>query len=286
MAGADPSRRRLWARAPLAVLVAAAAAGGAALALDRSAYVEGQGSRAADTARSPAPTCGPTHGPFRPGRWPGGCWRPYGRRSPFNQPLPAQPRITADSDAIVARLLELGGPQHLQIGTAGTPDDFAHPVAFSRRHDPRYRLRCRGQYGTCPLDGHTIRVPARARPAAGGDAHLAVVDQRRRVEYDLWDVTSMPPRGGTLRFTYGGKTAFGGSGLRAGGTAAGFGLLAGRDPRRGARARPDPPRALHDRPVRRRPARLPGRRRRAPVLGHRAPRTRAPRPWARAFSWP
>ena len=227
MAGADPSRRRLWARAPLAVLVAATAAGGAALALDRSAYVEGEGSSAADAARSPAATCRPTHGPFRPGRWPGGCWRPYGRRSPFNRPLPARPRLAPDSNTIVERLQELGGPQHLQIGTAGTPDDFAHPVAFSRRRDPLYRLRCRGRYGTCPLNGHTIRVPARARPAAGGDAHLAVVDQRHRVEYDLWDVTSKPPRGGTLRFTYGGRTAFRGDGLRAGATAAGFGLLAG-----------------------------------------------------------
>ena len=227
MAAPDGPRRRPWARAPLLVLVAAVVAAGAALALDRSAYVEGEGSSAADAARAPAATCGPTRGPFRPGRWPGGCWRPYARASPFNQPLPARPRLAADSGAIVERLLGLGGPQHLQIGTAGTPDDFAHPVAFSRSRDPRYRLRCRGRYGTCPLDGHTIRVPVRARPAAGDDAHLAVVDQRRGVEYDLWDVTSKPRRGGTLRFTYGGRTAFGGKGLRAGATAAGFGLLAG-----------------------------------------------------------
>jgi hypothetical protein len=222
----DDRPQRLWRRVPLLVVVAVAA-GGAVIALDRPAYVEGEGSSAADAARSPRATCGPTRGRFRVGRWPGGCWRPYGRRSPFNRPLPARPRLAANSRAIVRRLLRFGSPQHLEIGTAGTPDDFAHPVAFSRPHDPRYRLRCRGRYGICPLDGRMVRVPARARPAAGRDAHLAVVDQRRRIEYDLWQVTAKPRGGGTLRFTYGGSTAFHGDGLRAGATAAGFGLMAG-----------------------------------------------------------
>jgi hypothetical protein len=188
----------------------------------------GQGSRTPKAVEAALrPTCGPTRGPFKPGRWPGGCWRPYGPSSPFNQPLPARPRLAPDSQAIVRRLLGFGPLQHLTIGTAGTADDFSHPVAFARRSNPVYTLRCRGRYGVCPLDGRRIRVPPRARPASGGDAHLAVVDQATRMEYDLYEVTHKAAHGGELRFTFGGSTRVDGDGLRAGATAAGFGLLAG-----------------------------------------------------------
>jgi hypothetical protein len=132
--------------------------------------------------------CGPTRGPFRPGRWPGACWRPYGPHSPFNQPLPDSPRLVPRSEEIVRRLLGFGELQHLTIGTAGTPDDFGHPFYFARRVNPLYTLSCEGRYGRCPLHGRRIRIPPRARPAAGSDAHLAVIDQRTSVEYDLYEV--------------------------------------------------------------------------------------------------
>ena len=178
--------------------------------------------------RSPAGArCGPTRGPFRPGRWPGACWRPYGSESPFNQPLPARPPLVPRSAAIVRRLLGFGALQHVTIGTAGTPDDFGHPFYFGRRVNPRYTLSCEGRYGRCPLHGRRIRIPPRARPAAGSDAHLAVIDQRTGVEYDLYEVASKPPRGGVVHFTFGGSTSIRGSGLGAEATAAGFGLLAG-----------------------------------------------------------
>jgi hypothetical protein len=180
-----------------------------------------------DLARSRRTACGPTRGPFGPGRWPGGCWRPYGPLSPFNQRLPARPRLAVDSAAIVRRLLDFGPIQNVAIGTADTPDDFGHPVYFAGAHDPRYTLRCRGRYGRCPLDGRRVRIPGRARPAAGADAHLAVVDQRTGREDDLYEVTDKPRGGGVLRFTFGGSTWVHGSGLRAGANAAGFGLLAG-----------------------------------------------------------
>jgi hypothetical protein len=237
MAAAD-GRSERW----LTGATAAAAAGLAALAAAAALALEPGGddgpSRGAIAPRAPAASplgerspagerCGPTRGPFRPGRWPGACWRPYGPRSPFNQPLPARPRLAPRSAAIVHRLLGFGALQHLTIGTAGTPDDFGHPVYFNRRVNPRYTLSCEGRYGRCPLHGRRIRIPPRARPAAGSDAHLAVIDQRTGVEYDLYEVTSKPPRGGLVRFTFGGSTSIRGSGLGAEATAAGFGLLAG-----------------------------------------------------------
>jgi hypothetical protein len=39
-------------------------------------------------------------GSFTAGHWPAGCWRPYAADSPFNTPIPANPRLAPDSGAI------------------------------------------------------------------------------------------------------------------------------------------------------------------------------------------
>jgi hypothetical protein len=180
-----------------------------------------------DSARArPITRCGPTREPFFPGRWPGGCWRPYGAASPFNQPLPASPRVARGSAAIVRRLRDFGPPQNLVIGTAGTRDDYAHPVYFARSSDPVHTLSCQGRFGPCPIDGRQVRIPVRAQPARGGDAHLAVIDQQTGIEYDLFEARKSP-QDRVVRFTFGGTTSIGGDGLAAGATASGFGLLAG-----------------------------------------------------------
>ncbi len=46
-------------------------------------------------------------------------------------------------------------------------------------------------------------------------------------EYDLWRAQTPPAGGGTLSFAWGGRTRIDGSGLGSGGTASGFGNLAG-----------------------------------------------------------
>jgi hypothetical protein len=73
-----------------------------------------------------------------------------------------------------------------------------------------------------------IRVPSAARPAAGSDAHMTIVDQAGGWEYPLWGVESKPSGGGTLWFKWShGRVRIDGSGLGGGGTAAHFGNLAG-----------------------------------------------------------
>jgi hypothetical protein len=72
-----------------------------------------------------------------------------------------------------------------------------------------------------------IRVPDAARPAAGGDGHMTVVDQAGGWEYDLYKVRSKPAGGGTLEFRWGGRTRIDGDGLGSAATAADFGNLAG-----------------------------------------------------------
>jgi hypothetical protein len=160
-------------------------------------------------------------------RWPTSCWRPYKASSPFNQPIPNGARVAPDSASIVAKLLSFGSIDNLVAGEAGTPDDFAHPVYFSRRADPVFRLHCyESRWGRCPIEGKRIRIPNAARPAAGGDAHLSVIT-RLGWEYDLYKVRSKPRGGGTLVFRWGGRIRIDGDGLRSGATASGFGNVAG-----------------------------------------------------------
>jgi hypothetical protein len=169
--------------------------------------------------------------PFRAGRWPDACWRPYGAASPFNQRLPAQPRLSPDSRRVVRRLTRRGGPSDLALGVTDTDSDWNHPTYYARRKDPVYTLRCyESGWGRCEIEGLRVRIPAAARPAAGGDGHLAVIDAAHRWEYDLYKVRSKPGGGGVLEMRWGGRTRIAGrrsTGLGSDATAAHFGLLAG-----------------------------------------------------------
>jgi hypothetical protein len=164
---------------------------------------------------------------FTVDRWPGACWRPYSDSSPFNRAIPADAKQSANSQAIVNRVVGFGKPQDMDVGTAGTENDWGHPTYYSQPTDPVFTLHCTERWGTCPVEGHQIRIPDAARPAAGGDAHLTVVDQASGWEYDMWAVSSKPKGGGTLSFGWGGRTRIDGDGLGPEATAAGFGNLAG-----------------------------------------------------------
>lgn len=187
---------------------------------------------AADSRTSPPPDdlppanvqCG--LGSFEPGRWPTACWRPYADTSPFNRPVPDDPRVAGDSDRVVAKVLDSGPIADLVVA-ADTPSDWYHPIYFSRSADPLYTIHCTGDWGTCEVEGMRVRLPTDARPAAGGDAHLAVVDQATGWEYDLYKVEPRAPAGGTLMVGWGGRTKLTGDGLGSDATAAHFGLLAG-----------------------------------------------------------
>jgi hypothetical protein len=170
-------------------------------------------------------SCRPA-GSFRARRWPPACWRPYAATSPFNRRVPLRPRLLSNSEAHVSRLAAWGPPQNLVVGHSRMDSDYYHPIYWSRRRDPIFRVDC-VRYERCPVEGHRIRIPDEARPASGGDAHLAVIDQRTGWEYDFWEVTSKPPGGGRLVVGFGGRTRIKGSGLGSNATAAWFGLAAG-----------------------------------------------------------
>jgi hypothetical protein len=165
-------------------------------------------------------------GTFGSGQWPASCWRPYGPDSPFNRPVPADPTPLPNSQAIVDRVLAMG-PIADMVVAPDTASDWYHPVYYSAPTDPPFTVHCTGQVGQCEVEGMTVRIPDAARPAGGGDAHLAVVDQVSGWEYDFHRVQDKPAGGGTLTVSWGGRTSIDGDGLGSDATAAHFGLLAG-----------------------------------------------------------
>jgi hypothetical protein len=128
-----------------------------------------------------------------------------------------------------ARMVELyGAPARMTAGDADSVYDYSHPLYYPRPTDPLFTLHCyQTSWGVCPIEGRRIRIPDAARPAAGADAHMAVIDEASGWEYDLYKVRSKPAGGGTLEFRWGGRTRLDGDGLGSDATAAHFGLAGG-----------------------------------------------------------
>ena len=159
-----------------------------------------------------------------PHEWPDGGWRPYAESSPFNQRIPAKPRLDPRSEEVV-RTLTAANPGPLMAGTHGTDNDWGRPVYFAREDDPSFRVHCTRDWGRCELEGLRIRVPEDARPAGARDAHLTVVDPKTGWESDLWKVERIED--GEIVAAWGGRTRIDGDGLGSAAVAANFGTLAG-----------------------------------------------------------
>ncbi len=127
----------------------------------------------------------------------------------------------------MSRVVGFGSPTNLTAGASGTTSDYGHPTYYSGPNDPIFTLHCYESWGTCEVEGMKIRIPDAARPAAGGDAHLTVIDQASGWEYDLYKVRSKPAGGGTLEFRWGGRTRIDGDGIDSAATASNFGNMAG-----------------------------------------------------------
>lgn len=185
------------------------------------------------TARAATTSCAARTARFAGANWPPGCWRPYGSKSPFNRRLKANVPLDPKSARVVRQTQKWNKPQSLLVGHPdGNRSDYGHPIYYARRSDPLYTIRCTRWRSSCEVDGMRVRIPERARPASGGDAHMAVIDTRRRWEYDFWEVqhNRLPRGGGTITISHGGRTRWGtasSDGLGSNATAAHFGLAAG-----------------------------------------------------------
>jgi hypothetical protein len=171
-------------------------------------------------AAAPADPCSAAYPSFGVGNWPPACWRPYADTSPFNVPIPPNPRLNPRSAQIVQRLLEQGPPTAARAGISQSGGDFGKPLYWARTTDPLVTV-----HGSAPVEGDRIRVPSGARPADGGDAHMTII-QPDGWEYDFW--RAQAPAGGALNVETGRKMRVDGDGFGNGVVAARFGNLAGR----------------------------------------------------------
>jgi hypothetical protein len=204
-------------RIALLTAVPVLAAGGVAYAVTTSKETTSAAQRAAATTS--------WHG-FSSTNWPPASWRPYSPSSPFNQPIKRGTATHPQSSAMIRQILSGSAPGHLTAGVAQTRDDWGHPTYYSKPDDPVYTLRPTAPWGQNPIAGHRIPIPAAAQAAGGGDGHMTIVTPDGW-EYDLWQVHSKSPDGGTLTFSWGGRTRVDGNGLGSRGTASHFGNLAG-----------------------------------------------------------
>jgi hypothetical protein len=127
---------------------------------------------------------------------------------------------------MVTRVLQWGQPANVALGVAETSEDYMHPVYYAQPSDPTYTLHATAPWGSDPINGMKIPIPAGARAAGGSDGHMTVITPEGW-EYDFWQVSSIPAGGGTMTFSWGGRLRIDGSGLGGEATAANFGLLAG-----------------------------------------------------------
>lgn len=164
---------------------------------------------------------------FVAGKRPPACWRPYSDDSPFNRRIPSNPRLLANSDAVVSRMLGFGKLENMGAGDGGTGFDYGVPTYFATASDPEFTLHCTEPWGRCPIEGMKINVPDEARAATGTDGHMSIVDTASGWEYDLWTVQSKPQGGGRLTFGWGGRTRIDGDGTGSGANAANYGGMAG-----------------------------------------------------------
>ena len=134
--------------------------------------------------------------------------------------------LLANSEMVVNQIMS-DKPVSTIMASADSASDWSHPVYFSQPNDPLYTIHCLEAWGSCEVEGMNVRIPAAARPAAGSDGHLAVVDQETGWEYDFWQARDRAADGGALAVSWGGRTEITGDGRGSNATAAHFGLLAG-----------------------------------------------------------
>ena len=183
-------------------------------------------SAATGVAYAGASACPNRFGSYGAGNWPAACWRPYGNSSPFNIPIPANPRVSRESGAIVSFMASQRWGFQNQHGAFTIWPAGSRPVYWASGSDPVVTVSCRG-YRSCQ-GVRSLHMPRSATADGNSDAHLTVVDQSSRVEYDFWQASG--PYNGVLSASAASAIPIGpGTGTGLGGTAeaADLGLLGG-----------------------------------------------------------
>ena len=119
--------------------------------------------------------------------WPAS-FTPFASNSPWNTPVSANPTYAANSSAVISAEFGSGNNQPVRDQEAGIYD-YGHPIYYAATTDPVINVAC-NMY--CPSTyPKTMYMPAKARPALGSDAHMAVV-QPDGTEIDMWATYGTP----------------------------------------------------------------------------------------------
>src|SRR5271169_2541508 len=171
--------------------------------------------------------CWQQFGSFSVGHWPPACWRPYGSRSPFNTPIPSNPRLSPESTAIINYMLvHHWSFEGDHFGNLTADSGGSRPVYWSQSTDPLVKVICGGR-DSCRR-GMRLHIPRGAQPEHQSDGHITVVDQTSGSEYDFWQAST--PEHGVMTVSAGNRIPIGagtGTGLGGGAEAADLGLLGG-----------------------------------------------------------
>jgi hypothetical protein len=118
------------------------------------------------------------------------CPRPYSANSPWNTPVPTQPRYHPQSRAITA---------NLDNALTSDPTQYTYPVYEVGPETPRRTLHVRGVWSNVVDGGRrleigtssTVRIPIpdAARAAAGSDAQIIIVDRTTGDEWGAWQLS-------------------------------------------------------------------------------------------------
>lgn len=106
--------------------------------------------------------------------------RPFAPDSPWNTPIPDEPRLDPRSDAMVARLTE--GPP------AATIYEYGDAIWDADASTVRQRISCdrSDDWGPCGIEGAEVPIPDDAAADPGTDGAMIVVDHERGLAWDFW----------------------------------------------------------------------------------------------------
>lgn len=145
-------------------------------------------------------------------------WRPFAATSPFNVPVVASPVLDPNSGAMVARVARDG------MGYANLVE-YGIPVFEASSSTPQSTVRCTiAEWGPCPFGDAPRAIPAAARPSAGSDGAMVVLDRGTGTVDEYWQAT---PAAAGWTASWGAINPLAGSGWGGGSTGAGASRLAG-----------------------------------------------------------
>ncbi|MGQ9406679.1 hypothetical protein [Mycolicibacterium gilvum] len=129
--------------------------------------------------------------------------QPFAADSPFRTPLEVDVPVDADSARIVARLSR-------DDGLYANLVDFAIPVYSADDDTPRTRVSCTiTNWGPCPFTGHSVPIPDDAKPSAGSDGAMVVIDPDAQLLFEFWRARE---KGGQWTTSFGAVNRLDGSG--------------------------------------------------------------------------